>query len=171
MKKILFALLLSVFVLAGCSPKAPGTSLSQTKEDLKITLYLDKRTYTSTEVITPYAEVEYVGKEDKITLITGSPSVYFSVTGGKYHKGEYAIEDMAIMLELKKNTPVRFDFSKSGGFETNSPDAPFWEAYYAQKELMLEPGTYDLEAGLIYRLQGEPQDTTLKVKMSITVTQ
>lgn len=118
----------------------------------ELNLYSDKTAYKTTDKITIWATLKYVGDTDKIKIWHADPYISFSITDGKdFHTGD-AFNDILAATELEKGRLYRFDYSKSGGFAAEDPKAEFWEKFYAEKDLYLPEGEYTVKAATAFSL-------------------
>ncbi len=148
MKKIVFWLTLMVLVIAGAACTAlvdEAEPATMSDGVFKLSVSTDKTEYTADEAVSCYATLEYVGGEDSMTIYSGDPLVYLTIEGGRF-AGDYAINDILMTTTLSKNEPVRFDFVKSGGYGADDEDAPFWESWFAEPQLLLPAGEYTISA-------------------------
>lgn len=148
MRKIVFWLVLTVLVIAGAACTAlveEAGSASVNDSVFKLSIHTDRDEYAVGEAADIFATLEYVGGADSITIYSGDPLVYFTITGGKF-TGDYAINDILLSTTLKKNEPVRFEFVKSGGYSEGDKDAAFWQSWFAEPQLILPVGEYTISA-------------------------
>lgn len=47
---------------------------------------------------------------------------------------------------LTKDKLYHFDYQKSGSWDSNDPNADFWENFYKEKDLLLPKGEYTITA-------------------------
>jgi hypothetical protein len=98
--------------------------------------------------------------------------VGFALKDGKYFDGSYAQNDVLMPTAFTKGEPARYDFVKSGGWSADDENADFYEAFFADPELILPAGEYEVSATLKYST--DPDDVlgtqqTLMVSLEITV--
>ncbi len=121
--------------------------IASKKDDLfELRLYLDKGTYSTEENIFCYATLEYIGEEDSITVYSSDPLVGFGIKDDKYFDGGYAVNDILIQTSFQKGQIIRYDFTKSGGWDADHPYAKFYESYYSNPNLILPAGDYKVSA-------------------------
>ena len=137
-------ILSDVFIIEGGSDMAGQNAAASEDETFRITIYTDKEQYSVDEAIACEATLEYLGTES-LTIYSSSPLLYFYINGGDF-EGEWAVNDMLVTTVFEPDDIVTYDFSKSGGFSADDPNADFWAAYYAEDDLILPPGTYAISA-------------------------
>ena len=149
---IIIFLLTAVFLamLSGCnriqySSSEPATnSVSHSANDFEMRLFSDKQFYKTTDTISIWATLEYIGNNDAITIWSGDPFMVFSITDGKDFNVHGFIHTVLMQTILTKGEVYHFDYQKSGGWAADAPDASFWENFYAEKDLLLPPGEYTI---------------------------
>ncbi len=148
MRKIMLWLALTVLVIVGsaCTALIGDTEPASVSDGVfSLSVVTDKSEYAAGEAVSCHAILEYVGDANSITIYSGDPLVYFTVTGGRF-TGDYAISDVLMSTTFRKNEPVQFDFAKSGGYSADDEDAAFWESWYAEPQLVLPAGEYTISA-------------------------
>lgn len=148
MKKIGFYLALTalVVIVGACTAPVDSSDTATVNDGtFEIVIRTEKEAYKADEAVQCWATLEYVGDADSITMYSGDPLVYFTITGGPF-TGDYAINDILMSTTLKKGEPLRFEFTKSGGYSSDDEDAAFWESWYAEPELRLAAGEYTVAA-------------------------
>ena len=138
-------------------------------EDFLLTIYVDKDTVRGGEEVVCYAELEYVGTQT-LTVLHSDPLLVFGVLGGLLD-GSYAVQDSLNRTEFAPGEVARFDFAKSGGYSADDPNAPFLRAFYAEKALILPPGSYTIFAIVEYSTDEDDMiGTQRKMRAGIVVT-
>ena len=167
---LIVALLMSCMIFAACEPKEVqeqknGKDLVANTEDelFRLAIYLDQDTYSSGEVVFCYATLEYIGEKDSITVYSGDPMLGFGIKDDKLFPGGYSVYDILMPTTLWKGQVVRYDFSKSGGWSGDDPNASFYEQFYRDPNLILPPGEYEISAEMNCSLD---QNDTLGSKYS-----
>ena len=117
-------------------------------ENFELKIYLDKNIYSTEEIIQCYATVEYVGDEESITIYSSDPLVGFGLKDDKYFDGGYAVSDVLKSTTFKKGEIVRFDYMKTGGWSDDDSNADFYKEFFAEKELILPVGNYEVSASI-----------------------
>ena len=128
-----------------------------TENDFRLKLYADDRVYHTDEAIQIWATLEYVGAEDTVTIWHGNPYIAFSITDGGDFRAYGVVHDILTSTELKKGEIYRFDYAKSGGYETQAPDADFWEEFFREDDLRLPAGTYTVSVNGAFYLSEQLQ--------------
>lgn len=144
---LIFCITLITFIACG-EKKEESTSITESMKDeiFQLKLYIDKHQYTKDEIINCYATLEYIGEEDSITIYHGDPLVGFALKDEKYFDGSYGQHTILLSTTIKKGEILRFDFSKSGGWSGDDPNADFYQEFFSEKELFLPEGTYEVSA-------------------------
>lgn len=118
----------------------------------ELNLYSDKTTYKTTEKITIWATLKYIGENEKIKIWHADPYISFTITDGKDFNTGGAFDEILATTELGKGQLYRFDYSKSGGFAAEDPKAEFWKKFYAEKDLYLPEGEYTIKVSTAFSL-------------------
>ncbi|QHW32906.1 hypothetical protein GZH47_20215 [Paenibacillus rhizovicinus] len=129
------------------------------RDDLfEMKLHLDRTTYKKGEPIVASATFAYVGDEPKVTIYGSHGFLGFGIHDGK----DFAMDGMSTAerapTELVRGKTYTYPFFKSGGYGSDDPDADFWRAFYAEKDLILPPGTYVLTASVNFDLHEDIAD-------------
>ena len=115
-----------------------------TENDFSLKFHADNSVYSTDEAIKIWATLEYVGDENSVTIWHGDPYIVFSITDGADFYISDFIHDILTSTVLEKGEQYRFDYVKSGGWDTEGPDADFWENFFQEEELKLPAGTYTI---------------------------
>ncbi|MEN6314677.1 MAG: hypothetical protein ABFD25_10560 [Clostridiaceae bacterium] len=118
----------------------------------ELNLYSDETTYKTTDKITIWATLKYIGENEKIKIWHADPYISFTITDGKDFNTGGAFDEILATTELEKGQLYRFDFSKSGGFTAEDPKAEFWKKFYAEKDLYLPEGEYTVKVSTAFSL-------------------
>jgi hypothetical protein len=115
----------------------------------RLTLEVDQDRYRAGQEIDAVATLTYLGPADAV-VARGSSSpglIGFSIrsddptifTGGVFTSdcGTHP---------MQRDEPVAYRFAKTGSFTPDEPLAPFYEAYFASRELRLPAGTWTIAA-------------------------
>lgn len=187
MKKLI-VVVLAMFLLAACGEEASNRSTGSTNSsgsgqgqandhvgfteaelvlntvvsqgDFELKLVTEKLNYAIDEPIHVYAELVYRGEQEEIEIGHAMYPVGFSITE---HTRKYeihgAMAEPYIVTLLKKDEPIRYDYSFSGGY--SEQDDPAYVAFV--KELMddqLPEGRYTISAGASFVIHGaEPSES------------
>lgn len=145
----LLIIILSVsFISCKGDRKDSGMDLTaNVRDDLfELTIYLDKDSYSAEETIFCYATLKYIGEEDSITVYSSDPLVGFGIKDNRYFSGGYAVNDVLIRTSFQKGQIVKYEFTKSGGWDADDPKAGFYEQYFTDPNLVLPTGDYEVSA-------------------------
>ena len=180
MKKVIFFLFITIF-LVGCTGDNSGDSdnietglpFSYTESDeFILRLFADNDVYQAGDVITVWAEFEYAGDEESITIYHSEPYLVFQIVG------DHDFEMLPIRIDVLESSTLRsgevyhFDFQKSGGWSQDDEDADFWEAFFDDPHLILPPGTYTITVIAEFSLSGDDvigTQMTILTNISIVV--
>jgi len=132
-------------ITAALSDENLPQSKSCVQNDFEMILYTDKAVYTTTDIVQVWATLEYIGKEDAITIWSGDPFMVFSFTDGKgfNNLGTPGIDVLKSTI-LGKGEIYIFNYQKSVVVYEDSPDADFWREFAKDPELRLPAGTYTI---------------------------
>lgn len=108
---------------------------------------LTKSTYLTTEPIEGMATLSVT---DGMAWTLGGPAgspIGFSMVevGGTRHMDQFWREKCA-PYAIDPDSPLTSPFTKSGGWAGDDPDAAFYEQFFADPEIHLPPGTWDISA-------------------------
>lgn len=150
---ITVSILILSLLLTACGPKEEKDReyekdyTASTKDELfQLSIYLDKDTYATDEMVFCYATLEYIGEKDSITVYSGDPLVGFGIRDDKLFHGGYGRDLILMETTFTKGHIVKYDFSKSGGWSGDDPNAKFYEEFYRDPNLILPAGDYEISA-------------------------
>lgn len=134
--------------------EAAGSAEADQQYDklFELNLYSDKTTYKTTDKITIWATLKYIGENEKIKIWHADPYISFTITDGKDFNTGGAFDEILATTELEKGQLYHFDYSKSGGFTAEDPKAEFWKKFYAEKDLYLPEGEYTVKVSTAFSL-------------------
>jgi hypothetical protein len=118
------------------------------------------------EAMICYATVTYMGSE-KITIYHSDPLVVFGIEGG-YFENEFIRQDELLSTEFEPEEEIRFEFTKTGSWEADGPNAAFYEEFCREEELILPEGEYALSANIKYSTDKDDLILTL-TNMTVSV--
>jgi hypothetical protein len=153
------AVVIGLQVVRGPAPIGPGPSpstepvtASVTVGDYRLTITSPKGTWTTDEAIQVEATLEYLGNAAEETLRgSGSGLIGFGLEEltGDLTMGAAFTTDCA-QHPISAEAPIVAPFQKSGGYSADDPDAAFWEAFFADPELHLGAGEWQISAGATF---------------------
>lgn len=164
---VIFTLLLSACGDAGRQIKSnPATSSVLNKEELvlenkvtegdfELTIYTKKTQYAINELIDVYAELTYIGELEEVEIGHAMYPVGFSIMehtrdldiGG-------AMAEPYMVTLLKRNEPIQYNYSFSGGY--SSEDGEEYVAFAKDlQDNKLPEGEYTITAGASFRIHGQ----------------
>jgi hypothetical protein len=106
----------------------------------------EKSTYAINEPIEMTSSLLHRGPQPLVRLGTsGEGPILFGIEqlDGPIDNG-FATRDVCHTIELRRDVPFVAAWSKSGVYGEDEPLAEFWEAYFAERDLRLQAGTYRL---------------------------
>jgi hypothetical protein len=151
-------------------------SESHVHNDFIITLNSDRYTYSTTDIITIWATLEYTGENDSVEIWHPLPLMLFKITGGNdIEVGDVlvgAINDVELSSVLERGNVYHFEYRKSGGWSATDPNAGFWEEFFGREYLQLPPGTYTITALGLFKISDYfGIESELSVDITIEVTE
>ena len=129
-KSALWISLFFVLILSGCSTNDEEAMLAKlenydvqsvkdevTAGDFIYRLFTEKEEYSSSEAVKVYAELEYFGKQDEITIFHAASPFYFPIE--EKIRGiqiPYPMPEPLLSTTLKKGEPFREEYTSSGAY-------------------------------------------------------
>jgi len=176
MKRFFVFVTVLISVFTACTPdngiEDNGASALNNDGTFEISIYTDKKEYKAEQEIICRAVVEYVGEGEGTVIYSGDPLVGFALKDDKYFDGTYCSNLVLMETEFNKAEPVTVEFSKSGGWSGEDPNAEFYKEFYSEKELILPPGEYEISAtidGFFDKDDYQSSEYELKVSVRIIV--
>lgn len=131
------------------SAAAHGPPSAATDGPFTLTLSAGRASYRADEPIDDIvAELVYAGGVSELTISgSGSGLVVFSTEelNGTRHQTGFQHDD-CVPYAIQSDQPIREPFSKSGGYSADDPNRAYWEQYFAERELRLPAGEWDMTA-------------------------
>ncbi|SFJ41207.1 hypothetical protein SAMN02799624_04371 [Paenibacillus sp. UNC496MF] len=121
-------------------------------ELFELKLHIERTTVKAGEPIAASASLTYIGDQPKITVWGARSFLTFAIHDANGFAMEGASTAERAPTGLNRGQTYAYPFFKSGGYDSQAPDADFWRAFYAEKELRLPAGRYVLEANLSFDL-------------------
>ncbi|KRE24924.1 hypothetical protein [Paenibacillus sp. Soil522] len=128
-------------------------------ELFELKLNIEKTTFSADEPIPYTASLTYIGDGDSFTVWGSHTIIGFRITDGLDFDMEGATTLELTATKLLKDKTVVYPFAKSGGYSNNDPKADFWREFYNEKELILSPGKYLIEAVCLFSLDESVVDS------------
>ena len=172
--------LLTVIFLVGCTNpyddseypyiNAPFSYVES--DDFILKLFASSNTYRAGEAITVWAEFEYLGEGESITIYHSIPYLDFQIVS------DDGFEMIPVRIEVLENSTLtsgrtyHFEFHKSGSWSPDDADAVFWDNFFDESNLILPSGIYTITAIAEFSLSSEnviDSQITLSTEISITV--
>jgi hypothetical protein len=130
---------------------APVARAEATRNDISLSAVAASAVVAAGDVIEVTATLERRGPDPQELTGSGSGLVFFSVTrledglttgppGSRLDCRSYV---------LSPDEPMTVPFAKSGGSTPDDPNAEFMEAYFADPDLTLPPGTWRIDVSAI----------------------
>ena len=135
--------------------------------DLK--LFIDNRKYKTTEKISIWATIEYIGEDNEITVWSGDPYIHFYITDEKEFNTGGLTFTILKPTYFKKGLIYSFDFHKNGGYSNDDPNADFWKKFYSEKDLFLPVGKYQIKVSTAFSLSPNGGDYSQYEEIEIEV--
>lgn len=137
-----------------------------TEGDFELAIYSKKTDYAVNELIDVYAELTYIGELEEIEIGHAMYPVGFSISE---HTRSYDIggsmNEPYIVTLLKRNEPVRYPFSFSGGYSGDDDK----DAFVADiKDNQLPQGEYTITTGARFNLHGNDSAPPYRINTSIS---
>jgi hypothetical protein len=140
----------------GCASPEPSPGPGPVDRVQDAAFALEVRTardhYGTAEAIPIDTTIMYLGPRDQIVASSefGTTLVTFGLEqlDGPLDMPGGSSDLMCDTLALTARQPLAVGFGKSGGYSTTDPTAPFWHAYFADKQLHLPAGTWRVTASL-----------------------
>lgn len=177
-KKIFMLILVSAFILAGCSTAGANLEASGAgsivfearDENFVVKTYIDKLEFDEDEEIKLYSTIEYIGKNESIRIWSGEPYFHYRIHDGSKYINSDIVLDILKETVLEKGEVYTIPFAKSGGFTQEDPDAKFREKYFSEKELRLPAGDYTFTAVTDFCLDMDQKEkVTLETEFKVKV--
>jgi hypothetical protein len=152
-------------------------SVAHAYNNFVMTLNTDRFTYSTTDLITIWGTLEYVGDDDSIEIWSSCPFMIFSIAGGDEFDFGNALGgsrvDVLVTSVIEKGKVYHFEYQKSGGWSASDPNAGFWEAFFKERDLFLPTGEYTITLIGAFSLTDRVVDSKsgLTAELRITVTQ
>ena len=181
MLKIIF-LLLTVVLLTGCANSYNDNDVDivqnsspfsyNQSDDFILRLFGDSEINQAGDAITIWAEFEYLGEDENITIYHSIPYLVFQIIGDDDFE---MIPDRIEVLEISTlalGEIYHFEFQKGGSWSSDDEDAAFWENFFNEPDLILPSGVYTIIAIAEFSLSSEnviESKVTLSTEISIIV--
>jgi len=137
--------LLAVLALAACG--TPSPSAIDAEGAFRLIFRLPQATYQTTEPISGTATLAVTDGQDASISASGDGPLGFSfVEVGGTRRMDAAWHDDCRHFTLEAKSPMSSAIKKSGGWSGEDPNAAFYQAFIADPEVHLPPGTWDISA-------------------------
>ena len=177
---ILIIFLLTAIALMGCAnPNDDSDNASidapfsyTETDDFILKLSALGNTYRTGDTITIWAEFEYLGENDSITIYHSIPYLVFQIIGDNGFEMLPMRVDVLESSALALGETYHFEFQKNGSWSSDDEDASFWEDFFDDPDLILPPGIYTITAIAEFSLSSEnviDSQITLSTEISIIV--
>lgn len=126
----------------------------------------------SADSVKLYAELEYVGDQDEVTITHSMSPFYFPMreTTRGYDIG-YMMDQPLITTKLKKGEPLREQYHRSGGYSEDQDPKAYIEFMKAFMEKGFQPGRYEVngfaEFNLLVGEKSEPHKLSATVAFTV----
>jgi hypothetical protein len=143
-------LLVVIPVACGIAPtRQPGMDGSTKDAEFELRIHADKPLYRTGEPIAVDAELVFTGLAPDTSVAGLFPRIVaFGVKQLDGHLATSPVSDLmcTAVHGISRLAPLHAPFRKSGGFTGDDPDAAFWRQYFADSDLHLPPGTWQISA-------------------------
>lgn len=151
--------------------KMASPKLEHEDKYFNMQLHVARTTFKAGEPIDISASLTYTGEEKSYTVWgSSSAQVVFTLTDGKNFDVDGASTSDLVPTEYKQGETVSYPFVKSGGYDSNDPNAAFWKSFYAEKELRLPAGTYLVTASCNFALTQDVLESRYDTSVYATIT-
>jgi hypothetical protein len=136
---------LLALVVASCATPTP--SASNDGGPFRLTLGLLHAVYRTTDAINGIATLELTsGTEATIGVAAnGALGFSFDEVGGTRHMGAIFLQSCHEET-IQPGSPITSPIKQSGGFSPDDPNADFYRSFFADPEVHLPPGSWDITA-------------------------
>jgi hypothetical protein len=154
------------------SPSSEVVTASTVYGDYQLTVTSPRATWGTDEAIEVEATLKYLGAEQEVTLRgPGSGLIGFSLeelTGDRIMGAAFNAD--CAPHTISPSEPISTPFIKSGGYSPDEPDAAFWEAFFADPELRLPAGEWEIIAGAAFDEGDDCTTSPTYLTVAITLT-
>jgi hypothetical protein len=140
--------------------------------DYQLTITSLWGTWGTGEPIAVWATLEYLGADEEATLWgTGSGLIGFGLNevAGDRDMGPVSSAD-CVPYPISELYPITTQFSKAGGYSPDDPNAAFWEEYFAETDLYLPAGDWEIRAEATFDAGDTCTAVPTQMTASITLT-
>lgn len=184
MKKLVMIVIFTL-LLTACSETREqntsnlGTSSVLNKEDLvlerkvtegdyELAIYTEKSQYAVNELIDVYAELTYIGELEEVEIGHSMYPVGFStMEQTRTIDIEGAMEEPYVVTLLKRNEPIQYKYSFSGGYSSND-DADYIAFVKDLKDNQFPQGVYTITAYASFGIHGQESVPPYRFNTSIS---
>lgn len=150
-------LLLFVLGIWGCEVKqVTDKELDRIEKDnFHLQIHSEKDNYETDEIIHFWATLEYAGKAQEVTIGHGSEYVNFEIKqidGDLQFKG--GVDFSYNLSTLEQDTEYITEYTKSGGYMSDDPNAEDYENFYSTSDVYLPEGEYKIIASANFEWVG-----------------
>jgi len=139
-----------------------------TEDDFELAIYTKKTQYAIHELIDVYAELSYIGELEEIEIGNAMYPVGFSIME---HTRDVNIggsmNEPYIVTLLKRNEPIQYKYSISGGYKSDAP-ADYNAFVKDLQDDRLPQGEYTINAGASFNIHGQNSEPSYHFKTSIS---
>lgn len=154
------------------SPDQLAVSESVTDGNFQLTISAPRATWSSDEAIDVEATLKLIGPNTEATLWgSGSGPIGFSVVEvGGDRRMDAAWQADCSPHAITADAPITVPFAKSGGYSADDPNAAFYEAFFADPELRLPAGEWQVSAVALFDAGDTCTATPIEMSVSLTLT-
>ncbi|MDQ8738703.1 hypothetical protein [Paenibacillus sp. LHD-38] len=131
--KLLLSLIVITFLLAGCGSQGNADNISSnsadydvlnkpraeiTEGDFVYRLVTENEEYQKGDSVKLYAELEYIGDKETVTIYHAASPFYFPIVEKtRDYDISYSMNEPLLSTTLKRGEPLREEYKKSGGYD------------------------------------------------------
>ncbi len=136
-----------LLALISCSP---GQSSLQ-KKDFVLQIHTNQESYTKDESIQLWATLKYIGDAKEVTIDHASSYARFEIEQIDGSLRFVSGMDFSYQVtRVQKGIEYMAEYSKSGGYTSDDPNADIYATFYNEREVKLPPGSYKFKAQAIF---------------------
>lgn len=153
------------------APAPDPDSSVQSGQGFRLAIFSDKTVYRADEPIRMKAELVYEGPKDEMTIWNGLPYVTIDIVqqDGDF-RAEGTIATLLTSTKLRKGGVVEIPYVKSGGYSDNDRNAKEMRRFFADPDVLLQPGVYKVTARTQFSLDNKVVGSEVKLAPFLTIT-
>ncbi len=150
-----------------------GTDIANRADGpFELVLALPGSTFSTDQAVTGQAVLSVAdGKEAMIAGPGAGPLAFSFREVGGTRQMEAGYRPSCRMFTIESGAPITSDLTKSGGWPANDPNASFYQSFFADPDIHLPSGTWDISARAWFsenRCNGPSHDMTATVRVVVS---